>query len=57
MTMYQMDNCWNFSIDHQNKLASAIRIHLITKETPRGPSFDVFPDVIGPMIENGYRVV
>lgn len=52
-----MDNCWNFGIEYQNKLASSIRIHLVSKENPKSPSLDVFPDVVGPMLEDGYRVI
>ena len=53
----QMDNCWIFGLDYQGKLASSIRIHLVSQEFPRSPSLDVFPDIVGPLIEQGYRVI
>ena len=53
----KMKNCWLFGLQYKQKLASSVRIHLLTPETPTSPSFDVFPDVIGPMLENGNRIV
>ena len=46
----QMDNCWIFGIYLEGKLVSSIRCHVISKEWNRGPSLDVFPDLIAPMI-------
>ncbi len=53
----KMDNCWTFGINYQSVLASSIRIHLVDSQTPASPSFDVFPDVVGPLIESGHRVI
>lgn len=53
----EMDNCWIYGINYKEKLSSSIRVHLATKENPKSPSMDVFPDVVGPMLEAGYRVV
>jgi len=51
------DNCWIFGIYLENKLASSIRCHVISPENRKGPALDVFPDIVGPMIENGQTVV
>ena len=51
------DNCWIFGIYLENELASSIRCHVISPENRKGPALDVFPDIVGPMIENGQTVV
>lgn len=51
------DNCWIFGVHLDGKLASSIRCHVISPENRKGPALDVFPDIVGPMIENGQTVV
>ncbi|MBO6813452.1 MAG: hypothetical protein JJ891_01240 [Rhizobiaceae bacterium] len=51
------DNCWLFGIYLDDELASSIRFHVISPETPRGPALDVFPDAIWPMLEAGQTVI
>lgn len=53
----QMDNCWLFGIHYNQKLASSVRIHLVTPQKPYSPSVDVFPDFVRPMLDKGYRIV
>jgi hypothetical protein len=53
----QMDNCWTFGIDYRDQLASSIRIHVATSENPKSPSLDVFPDIVIPLLEKGYKIV
>lgn len=53
----EFDNCWMFGVHIENKLASSIRCHVISPENQKGPALDVFPDIVGPMIENGLTVV
>lgn len=53
----KMDNCWLFGVHYHQKLASSVRIHLVTPETPHSPSVDVFPDIVRPMIDKGYKIV
>lgn len=53
----EFDNCWIFGIHLSDKLASAIRCHVISPDMPKGPALDVFPDIVGPMIEAGQTVV
>jgi hypothetical protein len=53
----EFDNCWIFGVHLDNQLASSIRCHVISPENRKGPALDVFPDIVGPMIENGQTVV
>lgn len=53
----ELDNCWNFGIYMHSSLVSAIRFHVISKSSRKGPALDVFPDIVGPMIEKGMTVV
>lgn len=53
----EFDNCWIFGVHLENKLASSIRCHVISPENRKGPALDVFPDIVGPMIENGQTVI
>ena len=53
----KMDNCWTFGVDYNDKLASSIRIHVATRQNPKSPSLDVFPDVVGPLLESGHRII
>ena len=49
----EMDNCWNFAVYIDDEMAGAIRIHLITPDSPRGPAVDFFPDIVKPMLDEG----
>ena len=53
----EMNNCWLFGIYFDEELVSSIRFHVISPENPRGPAYDVFPDIVRPMIEAGMTVV
>jgi len=52
-----MDNCWIFGIYLNDKLASSIRFHVISPEIRKGPALDVFPDIIGPMLDEGQVLI
>jgi hypothetical protein len=52
-----MDNCWLFGIHLNGRLVSSIRFHVISPEAPRGPAYDVFPDIVRPMVSSGMTVV
>ena len=52
-----MDNCWIFGIFLDQKLASSIRFHILTPENRKGPSVDVFPDIVHPMLDEGMTLV
>jgi len=51
------ENCWIFGVHLNGNLASSIRCHVISPDTRKGPALDVFPDIVGPMIEAGQTVV
>ena len=53
----KMDNCWIFAIYEQERLISSIRIHVISKEYRKGPALDVFPDIVGPMVDRGMVLI
>lgn len=52
-----IDNCWIFGLFHEDWLISAIRFHVISPENRYGPALDVFPDLVGPMIDAGQTVI
>ncbi|MBL4727469.1 MAG: hypothetical protein JKY83_12530 [Rhizobiaceae bacterium] len=47
------NNCWIFSISIDGRMISSIRLHVISQEFRKGPALDVFPDIVGPMIDEG----
>ncbi|MCB1428087.1 MAG: hypothetical protein KDJ48_05455 [Nitratireductor sp.] len=53
----KMDNCWIFAIYEQERLISSIRLHVISKEFRKGPALDVFPDIVGPMVDKGMVLI
>lgn len=53
----KMDNCWLFGVYLDEMLVSSIRFHIISPSAPRGPAYDVFPDIVRPMIAAGQTVV
>jgi len=53
----KMDNCWLFGIHLDGRLVSSIRFHVISPEQPFGPAYDVFPDIVRPMVEAKKTVV
>lgn len=46
-----------FGLYLDNELASAIRIHVGSKEHPQFPSLDVFPDVLQPRVDAGKVII
>jgi len=52
-----MENCWLFGVHLDDRLVSSIRFHIIGPKTPMGPAFDVFPDIVRPMVAAGQTVV
>ncbi len=53
----QMENCWLFGVYLDERLVSSIRFHIISPEMPKGPAYDVFPDIVRPMIAAGQTIV
>lgn len=52
-----MDNCWIFGLYGDDRLISSIRLHVINKKHRRGPALDVFPDIVGPMVDRGMTLI
>lgn len=51
------DNCWIFSIHLNEMLAGTIRFHVLSPENRKGPASDVFPDIVGPMLDQGMTLI
>lgn len=52
-----LPNVYNVGLYVGEDLLSALRIHVLTKDEPFAPSYDVYGDVIGEKIENGAIMV
>lgn len=52
-----MENCWIFGVYANDRLASSVRMHVISKQWRKGPALDVFPDVVSPLIEQGKMLI
>jgi hypothetical protein len=50
-------NAWNFGFYLDGVLVSAIRVHLLTRDTHVSPALDAFPEVLEPQIAAGKIVV
>ncbi|MEC9344499.1 MAG: hypothetical protein VYD64_11720 [Pseudomonadota bacterium] len=53
----RMNNCWIFGVYAGDELVSSVRMHVISKKWRHGPALDVFPDIVGPMIDEGRMVI
>lgn len=51
------DNCWLFGIYIDDKLIGSIRLHVISPQSRKGPAYDVFPDLVGPMLDQGMTLI
>ncbi len=51
------DNCWMFGIYIDQQLIGSIRLHVISPENRKGPAFDVFPDLVNPMLDQGMTLI
>jgi hypothetical protein len=51
------ENCWLFGIYIDDELIGSIRLHVISPESRKGPAYDVFPDIVGPMIDQGMTLI
>ena len=52
-----LPNGMSFGIYIDGQLVSSIRLHHLTAEHSRSPSMKVFPDVLGPMLEQGLTFI
>lgn len=53
----EFENCWIFGVYEDSELVSTIRFHVLTRDCPKGPSVDVFPDKILPLLETGATII
>lgn len=53
----EMDNCWTFGVYVDGVLASSIRFHVLSAETPYGPACDFFPDIVKPWLDQGLVLI
>jgi N-acyl-L-homoserine lactone synthetase len=53
----ESENCWIFGLYLDDELASSIRVHVATPETPVFPSHSVFPDLLDPELAAGKTIV
>lgn len=51
------DNCWLFGIYIDEALIGSIRLHVISPQSRKGPAYDVFPDLVGPMLDQGMTLI
>ncbi|WP_102958703.1 N-acyl amino acid synthase FeeM domain-containing protein [Mangrovicella endophytica] len=51
------ENVFIFGICYDGQLAGSIRMHICSPYWPTGPGMDVFPEILGPMIERGESFV
>lgn len=52
-----LPNCYPFLIRYRDETVASIRLHVVSPEFRKSPSMDVFPDILGPMIEEGHTVI
>ncbi|WP_338721385.1 hypothetical protein [Devosia sp. XK-2] len=50
-------NGMSFGVYIKSELVSSIRLHLLTAEHRRSPSMKVFPDILGPMLDQGMTFI
>jgi N-acyl-L-homoserine lactone synthetase len=53
----ESENCWIFGLYVDDELASSIRLHVASEETPVFPSLSVFSDLLEPELTAGKTIV
>lgn len=48
-----LPNSYLFGVYLDGRLASTLRLHHVTRETPHGPALVVYPDILMPRLESG----
>lgn len=51
------DNVFIFGLRYEGTLVSSFRIHVVTNEFSASPAMEVFPDIIGPLLDAGKVVI
>lgn len=52
-----LPNCHRFGVYVDGQLASTIRLHVVTAQTPHSPSTSVYPDILLPRLRAGERFI
>lgn len=52
-----LPNCWIFGVYLDGELASSIRLHVTVPECKQLPAVNVFPDLLGPIIDAGKVII
>lgn len=52
-----LPNAYCFGVYIDGVLVSSVRFHYITRQYPTSPSFSVFPDILGPMLDAGATIL
>jgi hypothetical protein len=55
--MDDLPNCFRFGVYIDGELASTLRVHHISRETPWGPAMSSFGHILGPRLERGESFV
>ena len=50
-------NCIVMGVGEGNRILSAIRIHVLDGATRESPAYHVFPDILDPALDEGFRIV
>lgn len=50
-------NAFTIMMNVEGQLASTIRVHVVTSESPTSPASDVFPDIVSPLLQAGRTVL
>lgn len=53
----EMENTWSFGVFIDNRLASALRINLLSAQHPISPALDAFPDMLTGEVEAGKTII
>lgn len=52
-----LPNCFSFGVYIEDRLASALRFHVVTPEQPHSPCMSVWPDVLQPLLDQGLSFI
>lgn len=52
-----LDNCHCFGVYIEGELASSLRFHVVTPQSPHSPCMSVWPDVLQPLLDEGMSFI
>src|SRR5690606_23978884 len=53
----ELPNCYRFGVYYDGRLVSTLRLHYISREHPRSPSVDGYPEVLTERLARGETFV